>query len=65
MQGASKVAGLVEEIATASSEQTQVLEQINNGLGQVDQITHANTANAEESASAAEELASFNRIFYI
>jgi methyl-accepting chemotaxis protein len=57
MEGASKVAELVEEIATASNEQTQGLEQINGGLGQIDQVTQANTANAEESASAAEELA--------
>jgi methyl-accepting chemotaxis protein len=57
MESASKAADLVEEIATASREQTQGLDQINQGLGQVDQVTQSNTANAEESASAAEELA--------
>jgi methyl-accepting chemotaxis protein len=30
--------------------------QINGGLDQIDQVTQANTASAEESASAAEEL---------
>jgi methyl-accepting chemotaxis protein len=57
MDGANKVADLVEEIATASNEQTQGLEQINGGLSQIDQVTQSNTASAEESASASEELA--------
>ena len=57
MEGASKSAILVEEIAVASKEQTLGLEQINQGLGQIDRVTQANTASAEESASAAEELA--------
>jgi methyl-accepting chemotaxis protein len=56
--GAGKVADLVEEIAHASKEQSQGLEQINVALGQIDQVTQANTANAEESASSAEELSS-------
>ena len=57
MIGANKAADLVEEIATASKEQTMGLDQINQGLGQIDQVTQSNTASAEESASAAEELA--------
>jgi methyl-accepting chemotaxis protein len=57
MESASKAADLVEEIATASKEQTKGLDQINQGLGQIDQVTQSNTASAEESASAAEELA--------
>ncbi len=56
--GASKVTNLVEEIATASNEQAQGLDQINVGLGQVDQVTQSNTSSAEECASASEELAS-------
>ena len=54
----SKVADFLGEIALASKEQAQGVEQINSGLGQIDQVTQSNTANAEESASAAEELAS-------
>jgi len=54
---ANKVSNLVDEIATASKEQTLGLEQINQGLGQIDQVTQNNTANAEETASAVEELA--------
>jgi len=58
VDGAAKVAGLAEEVAIASREQSQGLEQISTGLNQIDQVTQANTASAEESASAAEELSS-------
>ena len=58
MESASKVSDLVQEIASASKEQTLGLDQINQGLSQIDQVTQSNTASAEESASAAEELAS-------
>jgi len=56
--GVSQVASLAEEVATASREQNQGLEQISTGLNQIDQVTQSNTASAEESASAAEELSS-------
>ena len=53
-----KVADLVGEIATASSEQAQSIHEIGQGLDQIDQVTQQNTANAEETAAAAEELSS-------
>jgi len=56
--GIVKTNDLVGEIAAASSEQAQGVSQVNIGLGQVDQVTQQNTANAEETASAAEELSS-------
>ncbi|MBF0529076.1 MAG: hypothetical protein HQK55_07365 [Deltaproteobacteria bacterium] len=58
VDGATKVAGLVGEIATASSEQVHGLVQINQGLVQIEQVTQQNTANAQEIASAAVELSS-------
>ncbi|MFW6312318.1 MAG: HAMP domain-containing methyl-accepting chemotaxis protein [Spirochaetota bacterium] len=58
VSGSMKVADFLEEIAAASKEQAQAIDQITEGLSQVDQVTQANTASAEESASAAEELAS-------
>ncbi|MFP4551616.1 MAG: methyl-accepting chemotaxis protein [Spirochaetales bacterium] len=58
LTGASKVAEFLEEIAAASKEQALAIEQVTDGLTQVDQVTQSNTASAEESASAAEELAS-------
>ncbi len=57
VESAQKAADLVEEISTASREQAQGLDQVNTGLGQIDQVTQSNTASAEESASASEELA--------
>ncbi len=51
-----KVADLVNEIATASKQQSQGASQISQGIAQIDQVTQANTAHAEESASASEEL---------
>ncbi|MBW1723571.1 MAG: hypothetical protein JRJ78_16170, partial [Deltaproteobacteria bacterium] len=54
----TKVTDLVGEIAAASNEQAQGVSQINIGLGQIDQVTQQNTATAEQSASASEELSS-------
>jgi methyl-accepting chemotaxis protein len=54
--GAVKASDIVGEIATSSNEQAQGISQINEGLNQIDKVTQTNTASAEESASAAEEL---------
>jgi len=51
-----KVGDLVAEIAAASSEQTQGIDQVNKAVSEMDQLTQQNAANAEESASAAEEM---------
>jgi methyl-accepting chemotaxis protein len=53
---AREVDTLVAEVASASKEQTQGIQQVNGAVGQMDKVTQANAANAEESASAAEEL---------
>jgi len=53
-----KVTDLIAEIKAASSEQAEGINQVNLGLGQIDGVTQKNTANAEESAAAAEELSS-------
>ncbi len=52
----TKVSELVAEIAAASAEQSQGLEQINQAASQMDKVTQQVAANAEESAAAAEEL---------
>ena len=51
-----KVADIIGEITTSSNEQAQGISQINEGLTQIDKVTQTNTASAEQSASAAEEL---------
>ncbi len=56
VSGATKVSDLVGEIAMASNEQALGFSQVNQGLNQIDGVTQQNTANAEESAAAAEEL---------
>lgn len=56
VQSIGKVTDLVAEIAAASNEQAQGIAQANKALGQMDQVTQQNTANAEESAAASQEL---------
>ncbi len=53
---ATKVNALVGEISAASQEQTTGINQVNVAVGQMDKVTQSNAANAEESASASEEL---------
>ncbi|SHJ96334.1 Methyl-accepting chemotaxis protein (MCP) signalling domain-containing protein [Desulfatibacillum alkenivorans DSM 16219] len=55
---ASKVAQLVSEIAEASHEQADGIEQINHAIAEMEKVTQQNTGSAEESASASEELKS-------
>jgi methyl-accepting chemotaxis protein len=52
----SKVGTLVSEIAAASKEQAQGIDQVNTGVAEMDKVVQQNAANAEESASASEEL---------
>ena len=54
----TKVNNLVGEIAAASKEQAQGIAQVNTAVSQMDKVTQANAASAEESAAAAEELSS-------
>jgi methyl-accepting chemotaxis protein len=53
-----KVNDLINEIAAASQEQSQGIDQVNTAVAQMDKVTQQNAANSEESASAAEELSS-------
>ena len=53
---AKKVSELLEEISAASQEQAQGMDQVNKAMSQMETVTQQNAANAEESASAAEEL---------
>jgi methyl-accepting chemotaxis protein len=55
---ATKVDSMVGEIAAASREQSQGIEQVNAAIMQMDKVTQANAAAAEESAAASEELSS-------
>ena len=54
--GIGKTSDLVGEIAAASQEQAQGIDQVNTAVNDMDKVTQQNAANAEESASASEEL---------
>ena len=51
-----KMGELVEEIAAASNEQAQGIDQISKAVAEMDKVVQQNAANAEESAAASEEL---------
>ena len=55
-KAAAKVGELVGEIAAASNEQAKGIEQVNQGMTEMDKVTQQNAANAEESASASGEM---------
>ncbi len=55
-ESAKKVNSLVGEIASASKEQAQGIEHLNQAMLEIDRVVQQNAANAEESASAATEL---------
>jgi methyl-accepting chemotaxis protein len=53
---ATKMRELVGEVAVASTEQAQGIEQVNIAVADMDKVVQQNAANAEESAAASEEL---------
>ncbi len=53
-----KVGELVGEIAAASTEQAQGIDQVNRAVAEMDKVTQRNAANSEESASASKEMTS-------
>ena len=57
VRSVGKITELIGEIAIDSKDQADRIYQINQELSQIDQITQSNTANAEETAATAEQLA--------
>jgi methyl-accepting chemotaxis protein len=51
-----KIGQLVDEIATASEEQSHGITQVNTAVAEMDKVTQSTAASAEESAAASEEL---------
>ena len=56
LEKVQKSTDLVAEVAAASQEQAQGIDQVNVAVAQMDRVTQSNSSNAEESASVAEEL---------
>ena len=52
----TKMGELVGEVAAASGEQAQGIDQVNQAVAEMDKVVQQNAANAEESAAASEEL---------
>jgi methyl-accepting chemotaxis protein len=52
----TKAGELVGEIAAASNEQAQGIEQVNRAVSEMEKVVQQNAASAEESASASEEM---------
>ncbi len=57
MSQVKKVADLIAEIANASTEQSQGIEQVNRAVSQMDSVTQGNVAHTEELSSTAQTLA--------
>ena len=55
-EASGRINALVSEIATASMEQANGIDQINKAIAQIDAVTQRTAASAEESASASEEM---------
>jgi len=51
-----RVSDIIGEITAAAAEQSDGIGQVNNAVGQLDQMTQQNAALVEESAAAAESL---------
>lgn len=51
-----RVTDIMAELASAAGEQTSGIDQINQALGQMDQVTQGNAALVEEAAAAAQSL---------
>jgi methyl-accepting chemotaxis protein len=55
-QSTAKVGDLIAEISAASREQSGGIDQVNIAITEMDKVVQQNAANAEESASASEEM---------
>jgi methyl-accepting chemotaxis protein len=51
-----KVTKLLEEIASASSEQAQGIKQVNYAMTEIEKVTERNSAGAEQTSSASQDL---------
>jgi methyl-accepting chemotaxis protein len=54
--GVRRVADLMREVTLASQDQTSGIDQVNQAVGQMDQVTQQNAALVEEAAAAAQSL---------
>ena len=58
----NEMTGIIEQISEASSEQADSIAQIITGIDQISNVVQTNSATAEESAAASEELSSQSQL---
>jgi methyl-accepting chemotaxis protein len=58
VESVHRVSQIITEIALASAEQTRGIEQINQAIAQMDQVTQQNAALVEQAAAAADSMQS-------
>ncbi len=58
----NEMAGIIEQISEASSDQADSLAQLTVGIDQISSVVQTNSATAEESAAASEELSSQSQL---
>jgi methyl-accepting chemotaxis protein len=58
MNSVSENTWILKNIATSTAEQNQAFKEINRGFGQLTSVVHQNSATAEESAAATEQMSS-------
>ena len=61
VESVNRVANMIEEMATASSEQASAIDEINQAVAQLDEMTQKNAALVEETTAAAQAMAGQSR----
>lgn len=56
VEGVKEVTSIIDKISTASNEQARSIQQVTQGVDQISSVVQTNSATAEESAAASEEL---------
>ena len=62
VKGVEEVAGIISQISEASGNQAEAIAQITLGIDQISNVVQTNSATAQESAAASEELSSQSQL---
>ena len=62
VNGVNEMAGIIEQISEVSSDQADSIAQLTVGIDQISNVVQTNSATAEESAAASEELSSQSQL---
>ena len=62
VKGVEEVASIISQIADASGNQAEAIAQITLGIDQISNVVQTNSATAEESAAASQELSNQSQL---